>query len=606
MTIPAVLDLATVRALYASGTASPAQLMAEVMARIDRADPAVFISRASIADIRDALADLLTRAPQPNSLPLWGVPYAVKDNIDVADMETTCACPPFAHVARDDATVVAKLRAAGAICLGKTNLDQFATGLNGTRSPYGAPRSVFSAAHISGGSSSGSGVAVAAGLVSFALGTDTAGSGRVPAMLNNVVGIKPTPGLLSTRGLVPACESLDCISIFALNVADGIELRRLVEGFDPEDPWSRHAAPVTLPRSGAKLGVLAPEQYAFFGDEENPRLYQAAQAAARQAGCILVEIDYAPFAETAALLYEGPWVAERQAAFDATGLSSDVLDPSLARIFAASGTFDAVATFKGLHKLQALRRRCEAELSRVDALLLPTAPRTYTVAEMQAEPLANNTALGTYTNFCNLLGLSAIAVPAGFSSAGLPFGVTLVGPAFADDELAALAQRLHLAAGCGSGIDLAAVPPALPAPQPGEGRIAIAVIGAHLSGMPLNGDLLELGAQLVARTSTAPVYRLYVLPGTVPPKPGMIRVPAGEGGAIALEVWSLDAAAFGRFVAAIPPPLGVGKIMLQDGSQVSGFLCESDGVSGAQDITAMGGWRAYIAGLAADFVETGV
>ena len=592
MEFPVGFDLAAIRALYASGNVTPAALVAEANARIESGDPAAFISRATPSMIEDAVSRLLERAPEPNSLPLWGVPFAVKDNIDVAGLPLTCACPEYTRMPERDAAVVARLIAAGAICLGKTNLDQFATGLNGTRSPYGAPRSVFDADYISGGSSSGSAVSVAAGAVSFALGTDTAGSGRVPAMLNNIVGIKPTPGLLSTSGLVPACESLDCITVFALNVADGLLVRSIAEGYDPADPWSRPAAPHRLPREGMRIGVLAPDDCEFFGDEHNAALYRSAIA---NSGCRPVQIAYEPFREVAALLYEGAWVAERQAAFAATMLPQAALDPTVRAIFAGSANFDAVAAFEGLHKLQALRRQCEQELEKVDALLLPTAPRTFTVEQMLADPIALNAQLGTYTNFCNLLGLCAIAVPTGFSPDGLPFGVTLVGQAFTDDALGPLAQHLHMAARCGSGLAREAVPPALPEAADPPDTIEIAVAGAHLSGMPLNRDLLALGAQLVARTHTAPEYRLFLIPGAVPAKPGLVRARDGGGVAIEVEVWSMRAADFGRFVAAIPAPLGIGKVALAGGRAVSGFLCEEWATANAEEITRFGGWRAYMA-----------
>ena len=596
--LPQVLALDALRALYREGAASPAQVFAALGLRIDAGDPAVFITRTPQARIDAALADLLARAPEPGSLPLWGVPFAVKDNIDVAGLPTTCACPQFAREAEADAAVVARLKAAGAIVIGKTNLDQFATGLNGTRSPYGAPHSVFSAAHISGGSSSGSGVAVAAGMACFALGTDTAGSGRVPAAFNNVVGIKPTPGLLSTHGLVPACASLDCISVFALSVADGARVRRLCEGFDAADPWSREGVPAILPGNdagaGLRVGVLAPAERDLLGSADNARLYESAIA---RIGGSVVEIDYAPFRETAALLYEGPWVAERQAAFAGFGVAPDALDPSVAAIFAGAARFDAVDTFRAFHKLAALRRACASELARVDVLLLPTAPGIFTIEEMRAQPIARNARLGLYTNFCNLLGLSAIAVPAGFDSRGLPFGVTLVGPAFADEALVPWADHLHRSAACGAGLARALdLPSCLPARSPstgGQERIELAVVGAHLSGMPLNGELLDLGATLVGPARTAPDYRLHALPGTVPPKPGLIRAPGFAGPGIAVEVWALSPAAFGRFVAMIAAPLGIGKVALADGRVVSGFLCEGWAAADAPDITRFGGWRAY-------------
>lgn len=594
MGLPTLLDLATVRALYASGAFTPAELFAALAERIDRADSAIFISRASSSEIAASISALLYFAPKPNSLPLWGIPCVVKDNIDVAGLPTTAACPAFAHDIDRDATVVASLKAAGAIILGKTNLDQFATGLNGTRSPYGEPRSVFNSSFISGGSSSGSAVAVASGLASFALGTDTAGSGRVPAAFNNIVGIKPTPGLISTMGVVPACRSLDCVSIFALTVDDGVEIRRLMDGFDEQDPYSRRAAPTPLPLADLRVGVLAEPDREFFGDSEGARLYREAIA---RIDATIVEIDFAPFRETAALLYHGPWVAERMAAFETFDVPIEAVDPSVATITLSGAKPSAVDAFRGQYALEALKRRAEAEWARMDVLLLPTAPTTYRVEEMLADPIVLNTRLGTYTNFFNLLGLSGIAVPAGFREDGLPFGVTLAARSFQDDALAPLADYLHRAAGNGMGCDRSAIIPPSALGLPPDGRLKLAVVGAHLSGMPLNKELKALGGILVASARTASDYRLYLLPQTTPAKPGLVRAPGYTGPGIALEIWSLDASAFGGFVERIPAPLGIGKIMLENGEPVSGFLCEASAVLGAQEISHFGGWRAYIASL---------
>ena len=596
MTFPAMLDLAALRSLYAQRRLTPHSLAEALSARIDSADPAIFIRRATPVELLDQADALVARAPAPNSLPLWGIPFAVKDNIDVAGFPTTAACPAFTHDVSADAAVVARLRAAGAIMIGKTNLDQFATGLNGTRSPYGAPRSVFDADYISGGSSSGSAVAVAGGLASFSLGTDTAGSGRVPAAFNNIVGIKPTPGLFSTTGLVPACRSLDCISIFALTVGEGAEVRRIAEGYDPADPYSRRARPGTLPLSGLRIGVLKPEDREFFGDGEAARLYGEAIA---RLGETTVEIDFAPFRETAALLYSGPWVAERTAAFESFGVPIEAVDPSVATITMGGVDMTAAAAFRGQYALEALRRQTEAEWARADILLLPTAPTTYRVDEMLADPIRLNSRLGTYTNFFNLLGLSAIAVPAGFRMDGLPFGVTLAAPGFCDAALEPIADRLHRAAGSGMGRERGArLPPASPVNQDsGDGRLNIAVVGAHLSGMALHHELIALDATLVGRAKTKGDYRLYVLPNSMPPKPGLIRDPDFDGPGIEIEIWSLDPAAFGRFVEKIPAPLGIGKVGLADGGDVSCFLCAEAALKDAVEITGFGGWRAYIASL---------
>ena len=596
MSFPAMLDLAALRMLYAQDRLSPQSLAEALSARIDAADPAVFIRRATLTELLDQADALVARAPVPNSLPLWGIPFAVKDNIDVAGFPTSAACPAFTHEVSTDATVVARLRAAGAIMIGKTNLDQFATGLNGTRSPYGAPRSVFDADYISGGSSSGSAVAVAAGLATFSLGTDTAGSGRVPAAFNNIVGIKPTPGLFSTSGVVPACRSLDCISVFALTVGDGAEVRRIAEGFDPADPYSRRARPVALPGRGLRVGVLRPGDREFFGDAEAARLYAEA---VERIGETIVEIDYAPFRETAVLLYHGPWVAERTAAFESFGVPLEAVDPSVATITMGGSGMSAVDAFRGQYQLEALKRRAEAEWAKVDILLLPTAPTTYRVDEMLADPITLNSRLGTYTNFFNLLGLSAIAVPAGFRSDGLPFGVTLAAPGFCDAALEAVADRLHRAAARGMGRDLTAqLPTPIAAPEGvAGGRLNVAVVGAHLSGMALHHELIGLDAEPAGRARTSGDYRLFVLPDTMPPKPGLIRDPGFDGPGVAIEIWSLDPAAFGRFVEKIPAPLGIGKVTLADGGEVSCFLCAEAAVRGAAEITHFGGWRAYIASL---------
>jgi len=593
--LPPVLTLSTLRSLYAAGDLTPVDVAARIADRMAAcADPAVFITPVPRENLIAAARALMASHPEPNSLPLWGVPFAVKDNIDVAGLPTTAACPAFAFTPPEDAHVVARLRAAGALVTGKTNLDQFATGLNGTRSPYGAPRSVFSPEHISGGSSSGSAVAVAAGLAVFSLGTDTAGSGRVPAAFNNLVGLKPTPGLLSTTGLVPACRSLDCITVFAACVGDGVAVRRIAEGFDADDIYARRVTPASLP-TAPRFGVLTGADREFFGDTESERLYDAAAARLEALGGTPVPFDYAPLRAIAALLYDGPWVAERLAAVDAFfDANADAFDPSVRAIIDSARHYSAVDAFRGRYRFEALKREAETLFAGLDLLLLPTAPTTYTVAEMRADPVALNSRLGVYTNFANLLGLAALAVPAGFRRDGLPLGVTLVGPGGSDDALAPWADALHRGAACGMGRDRAAPVPDLPRPpEPRPERIALAVVGAHLTGLPLNRELVALGATLARKTRTGTDYRLYVLPGTEPAKPGLVRDPGFDGPGIEVEIWSLTPEAFGRFVAAIPAPLGIGRITLDDGSTAAGFLCEAHAVAGAPEITRHGGWRAY-------------
>ena len=599
--LPIMLDLATLRALYADRTVTPLDVIQAVIER--RAawpDKAVFITPASDDALRAAATALVAAYPEPNSLPLWGIPFAVKDNIDVAGLPTTAACPAFAYHPEVDATVVARLRAAGAIVIGKTNLDQFATGLNGTRSPYGAPRSVFDADYVSGGSSSGSAVAVGAGFATFSLGTDTAGSGRVPAMFNNLVGIKPTPGLLPNTGVVPACKSVDCVTIFAATVGDGVAIRKVAEGFDAADPFSKKARWANLPSSGLRVGVLDGAEREFFGNAEVEKLYDAAIENIRSLGATIVPFDYAPFRESAALLYEGPWVAERLAAVEGFFASNEAdFDPTVRAIIGGAKGKTAVEAFKGKYRLEELRRITEAEWAKADVLLLPTSPTTYTVAAMRADPIRLNSHFGRYTNFVNLLDCAAIAVPAGFDSNDhLPAGVTLIAPAFMDDALAPLADALHREGARGMGRDKsAALPEASKIPAAPSGMVPIVVVGAHLTGMPLNKELTGPGGNLLRTCRTAPDYKLFALPNTTPPKPGLVREPGFAGPGLAVEVWELPPAAFGQFVARIPAPLGIGKVTLDDGSSVSGFLCEAHVLGGAQEITHHGGWRAYIASL---------
>lgn len=596
--LPEMLTLPALRAALAAG-ATPLDVINEVIARrtvLAAKDPAVFISMTPDAELRAQAQALTERGPE--GLPLYGIPFAVKDNIDAVGLPTTAACPAFAYDPAADAATVAKLRAAGAIVIGKTNLDQFATGLNGTRSPYGAPRSVFSADHVSGGSSSGSAVAVAAGVCAFALGTDTAGSGRVPAMFNNLVGVKPTPGLVSNRGLVPACQSIDVITVFAGTVADAVEVRRLMEGYDPADPFSRISQPVPIPAL-PRIGVLTGAERNFYGNTEVEALYDAACARAEALGATLVPFDYAPFREVAALLYDGPWVAERLAAVEAF-LDSNAgdFDPVVRGIVEGAKGKTAVEAFRGLYRLNALRQQVAPVWQAVDMLMLPTSPTTATVAEMLADPVGRNSQFGLYTNFANLLGYAAIAVPGGFGPSDLPAGVTLVGPGFSDDALAPFAGAMHHAAASGIGNDLSApIPPAPQAEIPAD-WLQIAVVGAHLTGMPLNHELTGPGGILVGAAKSAPGYRLYSLAGTVPPKPGMIFDPDATGPGLELEVWALPPAAFGRFVAAIPAPLGVGKVRLADGRSVTSFLCEAHALKGAEEITSFGGWRAWRASKA--------
>jgi allophanate hydrolase len=560
--------------------------IAALLDRLDArgADP-IWISRLCREHVL-ALADAAARLPE--SALLRGRTFAIKDNIDFAGVPTTSACREFAYTPSASAPVVQRLLDAGAIPLGKTNLDQFATGLVGVRSPYGVPPNPFNAAFIPGGSSSGSAVAVAAGLCDFSLGTDTAGSGRVPAAFNNLVGLKPTRGLLSTRGVVPACRSLDCVSIFARTVTEAARILAVAAMFDPEDPFSRGAHPPVADEAWPpRVGVPRAEQLAFFGDDGAAKLFTAAVDRWRALGATILEVDFAPFLEAARLLYEGPWVAERYAAIRAfIEVQPQALHPVTRQIIEGARGSTAVSAFEASYKLATLRRRAEGVWADIDVLLTPTAGTIYTVAQVEADPIRLNSNLGYYTNYLNLLDLCGIAVPAGLLPNGLPWGVTLVAPAFYDDRMLRLGARF---------LGEAPPPRALPATGP---TTKLAVCGAHLSGLPLNSQLTSLGATLVRATRTAPGYKLYALPNTTPPKPGLVRVSASECGAsIEVEVWELTTAAFGRFVAAIPAPLGIGSVTLEDGSTVQSFLCEAIAVRDARDVTSFGGWRAFLRSL---------
>ena len=513
--------------------------------------------------------------------PLAGLTFAVKDNIDVLGVPTTAGCPAYAYAPAADATVVTKLIAAGAIPIGKTNLDQFATGLVGTRSPYGACSSVFDARYISGGSSAGSAVAVASGLVDFSLGTDTAGSGRVPAAFNNIVGMKPSRGLLSTKGVVPACRSLDCVSIFAKDCAIARRVLDAARGVDAEDPYSRtgqHAAPWL---GGAfRFGVPADAHLEFFGDEEAAILYRKAIENLEALGGVKVEIDYSIFRDAAALLYSGPWVAERLAAIRGfLDARAGEMNPVVRGVVEGARKFSAVDAFEAEYKLRALKRASEAEWRKMDVLFLPTTGTIYTHEQVASEPVTLNTNLGYYTNFVNLLDLAAVAVPAGFRPNGLPFGVSFIGPAFSDSALLSLAGLYH------RGETL----------EPSPGCISVAVVGAHLTGQPLNWQLTSRGARLIETCKTAPGYRFYALAGTVPPKPGLVRDESFEGPGIEVEVWTMPEDQFGEFVAGIPEPLGIGSATLENGSVVKCFICEGYAIASAEEITSYGGWRNYLA-----------
>lgn len=528
-------------------------------------------------------------------LPLFGVPFAIKDNIDVGGWPTSAACPAFTYQAAADATVVANLRAAGAIALGKTNLDQFATGLVGTRSPYGAVVNSFDSRYVSGGSSSGSASVVARGLVPFALGTDTAGSGRVPAGFNNIVGLKPTKGRLSNRGVVPACRLNDTVSVFALTVADAAQVAELASGFDAADPYSRpdpHTAPADIP---AAPRFAIPAQLEFFGDVQAERAFHRALAQLQAGGATLEPLDFAPFRTLAEQLYYGPWVAERTVAIEQVlEASPQAIDPVVRGIVGNGLSYSACDAYKAEYLRAELTRQIAQRLAPFDALVVPTAPTIRTLAEMAQEPVLFNSQFGTYTNFTNLADLSALALPGPLREDGLPAGITLIAPAWHDRALAAFGLRWQRQSALPLGATGRALPPQ-PTPAPSAGHVRLAVVGAHLSGMPLNVQLTQRDAVRVEQTVTAPCYRLYALADTEPSKPGLARV--AQGAAIRLELWDIPLARFGEFVAEIPAPLGIGTLLLADGRRVKGFICEAWALEGATDITEFGGWRDYLASL---------
>lgn len=577
---------------YADQSLQPSTCITQTLTRIAEVNrPEIWITRvdeASLMAQAQALDKLLQQegAAVLTRLPLFGVPFAIKDNIDAAGLPTTAACPAFSFVPTRSATLVEKLQAAGALLIGKTNLDQFATGLVGVRSPYGAVRNAINPAYVSGGSSSGSAVVVGLGLVGFSLGTDTAGSGRVPAGFNNIVGLKPTRGLFSSRGVFPACRTLDCVSVFTQNVADAWSVTQVLAGYDAEDSYSRHVPMLGVKRRSYKIAI--PAELEFYGDTVAEQAFYAALAKLRQLPhCEFGTVDFTPFKDAAVLLYQGPWVAERLAAVgDFYAEHKEDMHPVVAGIIGQGANYTAVDAFNGQYKLAELRRAAEIELAGFDFMIVPTTPTMPRIADVEADPVRLNSQLGYYTNFVNFFDMAALSVPAVARTDGLPAGVTLIGAAGSDHMLAAAAVALLENE---TGLAVAAAPLAFH-----EATVQLAVVGAHLEGQPLNWQLLERGARKLQATQTSSNYKLVALPDMRPPKPGLARTASG-GSAIEIEIWEMPVRRFGEFVADVPAPLAIGSLELADGRWVKGFVCEPLGLEDADDISHFGGWRAYLA-----------
>jgi allophanate hydrolase len=587
--------IAEIATAHRSGDVSPEQTALDCLRRIrEYGDPAIFIS---VASEEEVLKQAQEAKRQPE-LPLCGVPVAIKDNIDALGFATTAACPAYSYMPEKDATAVEKLKAAGAIVVGKTNLDQFATGLVGVRSPYGTPRNPFNPKLIPGGSSSGSAAAVSTGLVPLALGTDTAGSGRVPAGLNNIVGLKPSLGLVSTSGVVPACRSLDCVSIFSLTADDAWIALKVMSGFDDSDAYSRSfslAEPAALPPLTI-IGVPRAEDRLFFGDKRSEAAFNRSIELAEAIGAKVVELDFSHLLEAARLLYGGPWVAERTAAVgDFIRAHPAEIFPVTREIIAGGEKVAAVDAFRSFYRMQELRALACKTMSEVDVLMVPTVPAAYTVAELAADPIRLNTNLGTYTNFVNLMDLCGLAVPAVFADDATPYGVTFLARMGEDARILSIGRAFHKK----SALTLGALN--IPQPKPIEGaslakgEIEVAVVGAHMSGMALNHELVSLGARFLRKVRTTPDYRLFLLDQAKPVRPGLLRIAKGEGAQVEAEIWAMRTDNFGVFVAKIPAPLSIGTTAFEDGTACKGFLVEAEATLGAQDISAFGSWRAYIA-----------
>lgn len=591
--------LPALREAYANGV-RPVDVIDEIFLRLAAInDPNIFIHLCTQDSLRE---DALALGDYDPNMPLWGIPFAVKDNIDVGGIETTAACPAYAYTPKDDAFVVSQLRAAGALMIGKTNLDQFATGLVGVRTPYGAPLNAVDPQIVPGGSSGGSGVIVGHGVATFSLGTDTAGSGRVPAALNNIVGLKPTLGALSASGVVPACRSIETVSIFALTVDDAYAAFEVACGFDPEDAYSKNipVKPLNAPSKPLQIGVPNEASIVFLGDDVQKAAFERDVARLEAGGARIEHIDFEPLFDIARMLYEGAWVAERHTVIaDLLASTPDAIHPVTRQIITHAESMSADDAFKGFYRLAELKRAAEPMLEGLDMLCVPTIPTFQTVADLEADPITPNSNLGTYTNFVNLLDMCGIAVPTAPRADGRPASVTLLAASGKDHSVAAVARSFEIDCARSMGATQHPIPtPHALSPAPSE-HIELAVCGAHMSGLPLNWQLTDLGATFVRTAQTAPQYQFYALAGGPPARPGLVRSLSTAAASIAVEVWSVPKASFGTFMEGIPAPLGIGTIELEDGTWVKGFICEASATDDAEEITALGNWRAYLSTLTA-------
>ena len=589
-----VITISELQNRYHKGELSPSVLIQELWPRLEKGDPAIWIYRISRETLDERAKELESQSAL--QLPLYGIPFAVKDNFDVAGCPTTAGCPDFSYLPDAHAKVVELLLSAGAILIGKTNMDQFATGLVGTRSPYGVPENAFDPLYIPGGSSSGSAVAVAKGMVSFSLGTDTAGSGRVPASFNNLIGFKPTRGKLSCRGVVPACRSLDCVSIFGLQARDIEAVLSVLGQWDPEDPYCRKEKerPPSPPSDKPRVALLKEDQLEFFDDSHARHAYEKGTHVLKACGLETEPVDLSPFLKAAELLYSGPWVAERYLATSPLIEDSpDSLWPETYKIISQGNNASARETFHAQYNLAELRRKSDEILDTFDFLALPTTGSVYTLEEVSNDPIDLNSNLGRYTNFMNLLDLCGCAVPTAFREDGLPAGMTLFAPAFDDRKVLSWVGEIHRRAQTGAGLERNLQPKSALVDR-GPSTIDLFVCGSHMTGLPLNPQLRELGGQFLRNAETAPHYRMFLLSATehLPERPGLVRWDE-KTACLPGEIWRLPLENFGAFMLKIRYPLGISQVKLKDGEMEYGFCCDSAGLD-YPEITDFKGWRSFL------------